>query len=374
MDKIRQDSLGNIVLLGVTGFLGIHVLKHYLAQTTGTVYCLIREKSGLPIKKRLANLFMYYFDTSCDELLESRIRCLPGDLTDEAALRQLEEMDFQTVINCAACVKHFTHDDTMERINVLGVRNLISFCQSLNKRLIQISTVSIAGEGKNGQPPQEHLLTEHELYFGQLLDNAYVHTKFMAERYMLEAIRDGLDGKIMRVSNLMSRDVDGEFQLNFQTNAFMRSLRGYQALVCFPVSLLHMPVEFSPIDSTAAASILKLSGTPQQFTVFHPYNNHHIFMADAIASMNRQGFSIQTVADNEFESRLQQAEADPEKADAISGLLAYMDREDDVRYELESDNQFTIEALYRLDYLWPITSREYLDKSISMLAGLGFFD
>ena len=33
----------------------------------------------------------------------------------------------------------------------------------------------------------------------------------------------------------------------------MRTLRGYVALGRFPVSMLDMPTEFSPIDSTAEA-------------------------------------------------------------------------------------------------------------------------
>ena len=277
------------------------------------------------------------------------------------------------MINCAACVKHFTHDDTLERINVEGVRNLIDLCQRLDKRLIQVSTVSVAGEGKDGQPPQDHRLKENELYFGQVLDNAYVCTKFMAERYVLDAVRQGMDGKIMRVGNLMSRDRDGEFQLNFQTNAFMRRLRGYQALGCFPMSLMGAPVEFSPIDSTAGA-ILALAGTTAEFTVYHPYNNHHIFMADAIASMNRQGFSIRIVPDHEFAAVLKEADGNHALEDAVAALLAYEAHGTEIRYELGADHQFTVEALYRLGYLWPITSREYLDKSISMLAELGFFD
>ena len=373
VDDIRQGSLGNIVLLGATGFLGIHVLKHYLENEQGIVYCLIRHKKEMNIEQRITNLLMYYFDDACEELLGSRIRCIDGDLTDEAALHKLDDLDFQTVINCAACVKHFAHDDTLERINVQGVRNLIAMCQRLGRRLVQISTVSIAGESQGNQPPADRLLMENELYFGQILDNAYIHTKFMAERYMLEAVRDGLDGKILRVSNLMSRDVDGEFQLNFYTNAFMRRLRGYQALGCFPQSLMGAPVEFSPIDSTAEA-VLLLATAPEKFTVFHPYNNHHIFMSDAIASMNRQGFTIRVVPDPEFEEILQKASENREIEDAISGLFAYREHGADIRCELESDNTFTMEALYRLGYLWPITSREYLDKSIVMLAELGFFD
>ena len=37
--------------------------------------------------------------------------------------------------------------------------------------------------------------------------------KFLAERAVLEAVSSGLDGKVIRVGNLMSRNSDGEFQI-----------------------------------------------------------------------------------------------------------------------------------------------------------------
>lgn len=374
VEEIQRHSVGNLMLIGGTGFLGIHVLKQYLEQETGTVYCLLRRgHHRSSIEKRLSSLLMYYFSDAYESMMGSRIQYIDGDITDEQSLRQLEELSFDTVINCAAIVKHFTHDDSLERINVQGVRNLIALCQRQGKRLIQISTVSVGGEGKNDSPPREQLLAENQLYFGQILDNAYVHTKFMAERYMLEAIRDGMDGKIMRVGNLMSRNSDGEFQINFNTNAFMRRLRGYRALGKFPMGLMDAPAEFSPIDSTAEA-ILHLAGTDGAFTVFHPYNNHLIFMSDVIASMNRQGFAIRIVSDEEFAKALREAVENPELAKAAAGLIAYMEHDGDTRYEIDAANKFTIEALYRLEYLWPIISNEYLDKSISMLEQLGFFD
>ena len=58
----------------------------------------------------------------------------------------------------------------------------------------------------------------------------------------------------------MSRNSDGEFQINFITNGFLRSLRGYQAVGKFPIGGMHEVTEFSPIDSTALA-VLRLVQT-----------------------------------------------------------------------------------------------------------------
>ena len=90
-----------------------------------------------------------------------------------------------------------------------------------------------------------------QLYNGQLLDNAYALTKFKAEKVVLEAIGRGLDAKIMRLGNLMGRHSDGEFQVNFGSNAFIRSLASYKAIGAFPYSLMSATTDFSEIDMTA---------------------------------------------------------------------------------------------------------------------------
>ena len=105
----------------------------------------------------------------------------------------------------------------------------------------------------------------NDLYIGQNITNEYIRTKFLAERAVLEAVSSGLDGKVIRVGNLMSRNSDGEFQINFITNGFLRSLRGYEAVGKFPIGAMHEVTEFSPIDSTALA-VLRLVQTCLLYT------------------------------------------------------------------------------------------------------------
>ena len=100
----------------------------------------------------MMNMLMYYFDDPYKELFESRIICVDGDITSKEQVTGFSEYKFSTIINCAACVKHFAADDVLERINVQGVENLIDFCKNNGRRLIQISTVSVAGEGSDGVP------------------------------------------------------------------------------------------------------------------------------------------------------------------------------------------------------------------------------
>ncbi|MCR5061062.1 MAG: hypothetical protein K6A80_08550 [Saccharofermentans sp.] len=38
------------------------------------------------------------------------------------------------------------------------------------------------------------------------------------------------------------------------------------------------------------------------------------------------------------------------------------------------DNSYTVKALYRLGFSWPVISADYLEKSIEALTTPGFFD
>ena len=373
VNQVTKEEIGDIMITGATGFLGIHVLKAYLDNYDGKVYCLVRKGKYESMEKRMMHMLMYYFDNPCQELFGERIICVDGDITSKEQVEKFADYKFNTIINCAACVKHFAAGDVLEKINVHGVENLIEFCKNSGRRLIQISTVSVAGEGSDGVPPMSRVFNENDLYIGQNITNEYIRTKFLAERAVLEAVSSGLDGKVIRVGNLMSRNSDGEFQINFITNGFLRSLRGYKAVGKFPIGAMHEVTEFSPIDSTALA-VLKLVQTDRRFTVFHACNSHHIYMADLIYAMRSHGFDIDIVSDEEFEAAVKEFAKNSDDSDVVSGLIAYTAHNENEIYTLDYSNRFTAQVLYRLDYKWPVTDDRYLESAIEALDRLAFFD
>jgi amino acid adenylation domain-containing protein len=363
---LERHDIGNLLLTGPTGFLGIHVLREFLTTTDSTVYCLMRGENPAV---RLRQLYFYYFSENAEPYFQSgRIRIIPGDITDPDSLKAAADLPFDTVINCAALVKHFVNDDSLERINVKGVENLIRLCEQTGKRFIQTSTVSVAGEGLDGQPPRDWKITENLLFNGQLLDNAYALSKFKAEKAVLEAVNRGLDAKIMRMGNLMGRHRDGEFQVNFKSNAFIRSLASYKVIGAVPYSLLNTETEFSEIDMTARA-ILLLAGTDSRFTVFHPMNNHTVTYADIVYAMREYGFDIDMLEDGDFARRKAQA------GDTSGALIAYRSREgEERRYELGASSDFTQAALFRLGFKWPVSGEKYIVSMLRELDELAMFE
>lgn len=370
----KKERIGNLLLTGVTGFLGIHILKEFLDRYSGVVYCLQHPSKKTPAEQRLRTQFFYYFEDDYAKVFEKRLKIIEGGVDETGWFDSLSGAKIDTVINCAALVKHFSETDDIERVNAEGVKNLLAFCKEHGSMMIQISTGSVAGDRVNNVPPQEEILTEQKFYFGQTIDNQYVHSKFLAERYVLEAIREGVRAKIMRVGNLSARAEDGEFQLNFVTNGFMGRLRAYLAIGGFPYSMMNFPVEMAPIDETAKA-ILTLCHTPDACCIFHPFNNHYVPLGDIILEMQKVGIPIRLVEDDEFLSLLQRAEKDPAKAHLLTTLLAYDNKDSTKTVEMiRADEEYTTQTLYRNGFYWSMTSRSYMNRFLKALHGLGFFD
>lgn len=369
-EQVERHELGDVLLTGAAGFLGIHILRELVRSETGHIYCLIRSNARASAERRLKNMLMYYFDDTFDDLFGSRITVIDTDITDDHLSETLSSIKLDTVINCAACVKHYAADDVIERINVGGVRNLIELCMERSIRMIQISTISISGVHTAESYKKRIELHENECFVIDSMDNKYGLSKYHAEQLMLESIEKGLRGKIIRVGNLMSRHVDGEFQINFNTNAFVNSIRGFATLGKCPVSHMTDPMKFSPIDLTARAVVL-LSGTNDLFTVFHADNRYGFDEKQLIDACCRCGVNIRTVPDEEYYNDYYKGLGDDRINRRLQGLMTN-DRPD--LHMVDSDNRFTADVLYRLGFTWPLVSDRYLDSAVMSLKTLGFFD
>ena len=373
VNDIKIDfEVKKVLLTGSTGFLGIHILKELLDQKVKVV-ALIRG-GKLNAKDRLLALLAYYFDSPLIDEVNEYVEIVDGDVTDESLYEKLKDYDFNLIINSAAIVKHFANSDIIEQVNVGGVKNLINIAEKKCARLIQISTLSVAGENIDEKFAPSFRMKEDMLDFGQDVSNKYVHSKFDAEKALLKAVDEGkLDGKIIRVGNLMSRQKDGEFQANSITNGFMRDLKGYVTLKKYPVNSMDVEVDFSPIDEVAKTIIL-LAKTPSKFTVFHSANSHMVQMGDIIAVLNELGFNIEVTPDDEFLASMKEMMLDESKSMLVSSLISYSSSDMHTHSFILSDNEFTNKSLYHLGYKWPITDYSYLKNAIESLETLGFFE
>ena len=370
----ERQSLGNVLLTGATGFLGMHVLNELLNSDANEIWCLVRGKSNEAAERRIRTLLFYYFGSAHADIIGTRLHVVAGDVTTDFT-PLFDNCKIDTVFNCAANVKHFSKGTDIEDVNIGGTKNCVLFCLNKGARLVHVSTTSVGGLSINGVPALDDVLTEQKLYFGQTLDNQYVYSKFMSDRIVLEAVLShGLNGKVVRVGNLAARSTDGEFQMNFQTNSFMGRIRVFNMLGCYPYSQYDEPTEFSPINETAHA-IMLLASTPRDCTVFHAYNNHEQPMGDILARLDKVTGGVRFVEDADFEAAIEAAKADPKKANAMSSLVAYQDMGHGQKaVEVGRLNSYTTQVLYRLGFSWSPTSWDYVERMFTAIGGFGFFD
>ena len=368
----ERQQLGNVLITGSTGYLGIHILRELIDSDAQEIYCLVRGKSCEKAENRLRTLLFYYFDDSFKSLFGTRLHVVVGDVTDDlVALMSDKKID--TVYNCAAVVKHFSEGTEIEDVNIGGARRCADFCIMTGAKLIHISTASTrgiwAGEIK------DDIYTEQRLYMGQYLGNQYIYSKYMAERLILDAVAlHGLNAKIMRVGNLAARSTDGEFQANFSTNSFMGRIRIYNMLGCCPHAMRNKRVEFSPINEVARAIVL-LTTTPKECTVFHPYNIHGQFLGDVLSGLTAVTGGIRFVEQEEFQKAMDEAGQDPQKAKQMAALLAYKDMAHGQKTtDVTRDNDYTTQVLYRLGFAWSPTSWDYVERMLTAIGGFGFFE
>ena len=369
-----KHEIKNVILTGATGFLGIHVLKELLETPGIKVYCMLRGGRGRTALARLKNRLFYYFENDYSELDGVRLFVREGAITQAEDFSVFDDAKVDTIINCAASVKHFSAGTDIYDTNVTGVLNGLDYAKNRGIRYVHISTTSTAGEILLDGEHEIFTYDEKTLYKGQMLDNQYLSSKFLSERAVLEAAAEGADAKIIRVGNLMARDSDGAFQMNYHTNGYISRLRAYVTLHQMPYGKMLQKTEFSPINIVAKA-IIALSSSPKQCCLFNCYNNHMVTYGDILNALNTMGIRIDQVDASVFEASLKEAMNDESKQEGIYGLITTVGMGTRKERQLtQVNNDQTTQALYSEGIFWPVISEKYLATFIDFMKNLGFWE
>lgn len=381
-NSIHKTNPKNVLLTGVTGFVGIHILDSLLSNTNSNVYCLIRKKNSMDILNRLIQTLHFYFGDKYDNEIGKRIKIIEGNIAIKNFNLSPKEYDqlgknISCIVNSAAIVKHYGNHTLFDQTNISGVQNIIDFCKKYNIKLYHISTLSVSGNVFSEDSyittnvEQKTIFKENNLFINQDLSNIYIYTKFKAERLILENISDSLKATIIRLGNITSRYSDGKFQINISENAFLNRLMSFIKLKSVPDYLCSGYLEFTPVDICANA-ITELIKHDYPYTVFHLYNNNHVNMNNMISYLNEYGINIKIVSNKEFieivNSSLQNDKS------ILSGIINDFDSDKRLVYEsnITLNNEFTNEFLRQIGFCWPTIDKNYIFKYFNYLKDIKY--
>ncbi|HUI24786.1 MAG TPA: SDR family oxidoreductase [Candidatus Kryptonia bacterium] len=178
-----------ILLTGVTGFLGRHLLWSFLRRDADTkIHCLLRPENGCRADQRLQTLIARHRDT-LPAGASARCHAVSGDivapdlgLDSGARERLLGEVD--RIVHCAATVEFDTPLAESRRTNVGGTQHVLHLADELLargrlRRVDHFSTAFVAGTTV-GRTYEDRLTAAS-------FNNTYEQTKWEAEQLVRDA-------------------------------------------------------------------------------------------------------------------------------------------------------------------------------------------
>lgn len=366
----EYTSLGNIMITGVTGYLGAHILDAFMRYETGKIYCLVRNNSSDDRRGRWPQMLNYYFGDKYNNEIGKRIIPIVGDITDENLVNILPN-DVQTVIHAAATVKHFGEYSHFYSVNVKGTENILEFAKRQRSKFIFISTVSVSGNNLTEKGTRTEIFRESDLFIGQDLSNVYIRSKFEAERLVLEAKIDGFDCKIFRVGNLTNRYSDGVFQPNYKENAFLRRIKTFIDLRSYPLEIADSCVDLSPVDLTADAIVKLAEYTGEQYTVFHVNDPKLTTYGHLMEMINCSKYNVSAVNSKDF-VRLISSDKDTAYSSVKNDLNEMKALSEYVK--VQSYSSFTETILSKIGFEWCEITQKYVDMYVEYFNSLGYWN
>ena len=285
-----DNNNDNYFITGTTGFFGAYVLN-ILAGQNKNIYCLVRDK------EKLEYIYNAYFNSK----LPDNIKIYIGDIKYKDL--GLSTFDYNyllknvdNVIHAAAIVKHIGSKQEFIDTNINGTKNIIAFAKNCNAVLNYISSYSVSGFGLTKQKNTDVVFDENVLNIGQDYEqNVYVYTKYLAEKEVLLARKEGLYANIYRIGSL-TWDKRGVFQVNEEDNGFINRLNGLRKTKKYLADHKDCRMDFTPVDECANAFILLMQNKKVNniYHLFNPYvltvDELGTLYNEEYAAMNKEDF------------------------------------------------------------------------------------
>lgn len=288
----------NILLTGVTGFLGAHFLYDLLINSQANVVCIVREVNGEPVEERVKTTLKKYglWTNSMTELLRERVTVVVGDialikfgLIDEHY--HFLSYDIDTVIHAAAYVNLIYPYQALHGGNVLATRNVLDFChQNKVKPLHYISTDAVIPTNLKDVPEDFDTSSVKDK-----LSDGYAQSKYVAEQLVKRSLDRGLPGIIYRLGNQAASSKAAFWNESDFTYLMIKAVIHMGA-----APSLDWTVELTPVDFTSkfVVNLVTKEFCQNVGKIFHITNSEGPKWNDIVDWLNDFGYDLEIVDGN----------------------------------------------------------------------------
>jgi len=286
---LKVNKIENILLTGVTGFVGVHLLFSLLETTNANIYCVIRGSEDIEIRNRFnQKLHKYKLNAYVNE---RRIYLIKGDLSKPSLNLSSQRLDdlskkIDIIYHCGAHVHHVFPYEALKPTNVLGTVEIIKLAITHKvKPIYFISTVGAAirldKEGDISEDfPGEDIIQK---------PIGYYQTKWVSEKLLTNLKQMGHPVSIFRLGRISGGSRNGI--CNFERDHFQLLIKSCIEMGYAPD--LKKTLNFLPVDITAKL-IVKLSLlSGQSSQVFNIVCGDKIKWEDYINLLKSKGYRIE---------------------------------------------------------------------------------
>ncbi len=361
----RLSDPQGALLTGVSGFLGVFLLKELLSQTEAKIYCLIRKGKFESIATRLLNNIERYDLTKDISLANRRIVMIPSDIgydqfgiPNELYNNLANKVDL--IYHCGAQVNTITSYTNLRPSNVQGTLEVIKFAiKQFDKPVHYVSTLATA----NKLNTQGHLAEDYPDANSNLITGGYTTSKWISERLLTQAKNRGLPVSIYRSGYIWGQSDSGVTNMN---DALLFLIKGCIQLGFAPdwkEKITILPVDF--VSKAIVGISLDQKDKSGMFHLDHPTG---MMWIDLIAWLNNYGYNIKICEHKEWLNKLTKMNPDNALYAFLPHLLAQQYAPDSPTIEMDN----TTQLLNKIHLHFPEISNRLLCIYIRYLCEVGF--
>lgn len=277
-----------ILLTGVTGELGSHLLQVLLKKTRAKIYCLIRANTDNELQLRITKALSNY-GLICKDI-KSRVIPIRGDISQHhlglsTENYKLLSQDVDSIYHCAASVNWSLNYNDLRGTNVTAVEELLRLaCIYKCKHFVFISSISACyAFGYSNKISETDDVSS-------LLGNVhlgYAQTKIISESLVNQASTRGLKTSIHRPSLILGNSKTGHSNPN---DIISRLIKGCIQMGCAPD--LNWKLDACPVDYVAEAIYLLSNTLSHDSHLLHPSPRQ---WQELVLWMNLYGYSVELI-------------------------------------------------------------------------------